>query len=263
MVRICTKKPKLHVLLNKLSEIDSIKWIRVLYAHPAHFYDELIDEVSQNEKICNYLDMPIQHINDHILKRMGRKTTRAQVATLIDKLRERVDNLVLRTSIIVGFPGETEKRFNELTDFIESTRFERLGVFKYSREEDTPAFSYHSQISKRIKKERYDRLMTMQQGIMFKNNERQVGNRVKVLIDAPFIQSTKSQEHKPNNRNQKQKNMWLSRSYADAPEVDSNIIVTSEKKIKTGTFKDVIITSTEDYNLIADIKECGCNKSCM
>ncbi len=248
------KKPKLHILLNKLSEIDSIKWIRVLYAHPAHFYDELIDEVCQNKKICNYLDMPIQHINDHILKRMGRKTSRSQIETLIEKLRKRIDDLVLRTSIIVGFPGETEKRFSELADFIKSTRFERLGVFMYSREEDTPAFSYNSQISKRLKDERFDTLMSIQQEVMFENNEQMVGRKVKVLIDSPFQHPNKDSEATHNDYNPNQKNMWLARSYADAPEVDANIIITSEKAIKTGTFKDVTITSREDYNLIGTVK---------
>ena len=247
------RKPKLHTLLNKLSKIDSIKWIRVLYAHPAHFYDELIDEIGQNEKICNYLDMPIQHINDHILKWMGRKTSRSQIEALIHKLRKRINDLVLRTSIIVGFPGETEKRFNELADFVESTRFERLGVFIYSREEETPAFSYKSQISKRVKNERYETLMSIQQGVMFENNKQQVGKRAMVLIDSPIHSHDKDSETRFHNSKGRQKAMWLGRSYADAPEVDSNIIVTSEKNIKTGTFKDVTITGTEDYNLIGSV----------
>ena len=169
-----------NIKLRKISEIKSVKWVRLLYTHPAHIYDELIDEISRNNKICNYIDLPIQHINDKILKTMGRSVNRLQISRLIDKLRTRIENLILRTSIIVGFPGETEKRFDELLDFVESIRFERLGVFVYSCEENTPASLYKSQIRKKLKDERYETLMSIQQGITFENNKKMIGKKVKV-----------------------------------------------------------------------------------
>ncbi|MGR3317772.1 MAG: 30S ribosomal protein S12 methylthiotransferase RimO [Candidatus Anammoxibacter sp.] len=261
------KKQSLHLLLRKISEIKSVKWIRLLYTHPAHIYDELIDEISQNNKICNYIDLPIQHINDKILKTMGRSANRLQISRLIDKLRSRIENLVLRTSIIVGFPGETEKRFDELVDFIESTRFERLGVFVYSREENTPASFYKNQISKRVKDERYEILMSVQQGIAFDNNQKMIGNKVKVLIDSETqlqnadlgfgIEDSKEIVNaKPKIRNPKSQipnQTWLGRYYADAPEVDSNVIVHSKHGIGIGTFKNVTINGTDNYDLVGVI----------
>ncbi|MGR3179533.1 MAG: 30S ribosomal protein S12 methylthiotransferase RimO [Candidatus Anammoxibacter sp.] len=231
------KKQSLHLLLRKISEIKSVKWIRLLYTHPAHIYDELIDEISQNNKICNYIDLPIQHINDKILKTMGRNANRLQISRLIDKLRSRIPNLVLRTSIIVGFPGETETRFNELVDFVESTRFERLGVFTYSREENTSSSLYKNQVSRKLKEERYETLMSIQQGITFENNKKMIGEKVKVLIDSEEI---------PNQT-------WLGRYYADAPEVDSNVIVHSKHRIGIGTFKNVTINGTDNYDLVGVI----------
>ncbi|MGR3218190.1 MAG: 30S ribosomal protein S12 methylthiotransferase RimO [Candidatus Anammoxibacter sp.] len=246
------KKQSLHLLLREISEIKSLKWVRLLYTHPAHIYDKLIDEISRNNKICNYIDMPIQHINDKILKTMGRSTKRLQIVRLIDKLRSRISNLVLRTSIIVGFPGETEKRFEELLDFIESTRFERLGVFTYSNEENTSAALYKSQVSRKLKEERYETLMSIQQGITFENNEKMVGEKVKVLIDSETqLQNAKSKI--PNSKSAIRNRVWLGRYYADAPEVDSNVIVESEQKISIGTFKNVTITGTDNYNLVGKI----------
>lgn len=232
------KGQMLHILLRRLSEIRSIKWIRLLYTHPAHFYDELIDEIARNNKICSYIDLPIQHINNKILEQMGRRVTRLQIERLIDKLRNRIPGLVLRTSVIVGFPGETEGQFAELIDFIDYARFERLGAFIYSREEDTPASSFKNQISKKIKKERYETAMSVQQKIIFGNNKKMIGKRLKVLIDG-----------------------WngghngLGRYYGDAPEVDGSIIVSARLKMRIGTFKDVTIQGMDGYNLIGSCEK--------
>lgn len=244
------QKQSLHLLLRKISGIRSIKWIRLMYTHPGRFYDELINEIACNKKICSYIDLPIQHINDEILKKMGRGVTRSQISRLIDKLRDRIPDLVLRTSIIAGFPGETEKQFDELADFIESTRFERLGVFVYSREENTPASSYKNQISKRLKNERYETLMAIQQKITFENNKKMIGKRERVLIDsANELQDSDLVSGIEEDR-EIQNKVWLGRYYADAPEVDSNVIITAKHNIRIGTFKDVIINGTDNYNLV-------------
>lgn len=272
------KKQMLHLLLQKISEIGKIKWIRLFYTHPGRFYDELIKVITDNSRICNYIDLPIQHINDEILKRMARHTTRLQIERLIDKLRHLIPDLVLRTSIIVGFPGETDTQFNELIDFINSTRFERLGAFIYSREEDTPASSFKNHISKRVKMERYATLMSVQQKITFKNNKKMVGKRLKVLIDSQgnspqkidmmeeikstsgsdiYAQADKSvfgsklpTPQSPILISSAPAQVWLGRYYGDGPDVDSNVIVISRSKLQTGTFKDVLIHGVSGYNLI-------------
>lgn len=255
------KKQSLHLLLKKISEIKPIKWIRLLYTHPAHIYNELIDEIARNDKICKYIDMPIQHINDDILKKMGRGTTHLQIARIIDKLRNQIPNLILRTSIIVGFPNETKKRFNELVSFVQSTRFERLGVFIYSREEDTPASLYKGQVSNRLKNERFETLMAIQQKITFENNEKMIGKKLKVLIDS-HAQSQNVNHESEIIQDEKirypvsniQYPAWLGRYYADAPEVDSNVIVTTKHNIKAGTFKEVIINGVDNYDLVGEIQ---------
>lgn len=245
------KKQKLGELLNRLSDLSGVKWIRLLYTHPAHFYDELINEIAQNSKICNYIDLPIQHINDEILKRMGRGVTTLEISTLIDKLRDRLPNLVLRTSIITGFPGETSKRFDELVNFVESVRFERLGVFTYSREDDTRAASFKGQISEKAKNERFELLMALQQRIAFENNEKMIGRKLKALVDELAIIEDDSGGDDFSVK--KGDDVWMCRSYGDAPEVDGNIVVVTSKKIRQGSFKDVTITGMDGYNLLGDI----------
>lgn len=244
------KEQKLHTLLKKISEIKSVKWIRLLYTHPGRIYNELIDEIALNKKICNYIDLPIQHINDEILKMMGRGTTRLHISRLIDNLRSRIPGLALRTSVIVGFPGETEKQFEELIDFIEVTCFQRLGAFAYSKEDSTPASSFKNSISKKVKNERYETLMAVQQRIMFENNEKMIGKKLKVLIDSCDVlgknkikEANKQQSAIPNHA-------WVGRCYADAPEVDGNVLVYTKRQIRPGTFKDVIVNGADGYNLI-------------
>lgn len=252
------KKQSLHILLNKLSAIKPIKWIRLLYAHPAHIYDELIDEISSNKKICNYLDLPIQHINNDILKKMGRNTTKEHITQLIENLRRNIPDIILRTSIIVGFPGETEKKFQELVEFVKSMEFDRLGTFVYSREDDTLAAKYNGHVSARIKNERFATLMSTQQEIVFKNNEKMVNKELNVLIDGnedlSNVDNTLVDEEVeetpllPQNNN-----IWFARSYADAPEVDNSVIIQSGKRLRPGTFKKVTIIDTDGYNLIGEL----------
>ncbi len=254
------KTRSLHILLKKISEIKDVKWIRLFYTHPQHIYDELIDEIANNDKICNYIDMPIQHINEAVLKKMGRSSTKEQISNLIDKLRSKIPDLVLRTSIIVGFPGETEKRFNELLDFVKSAKFEKLGAFVYSREEDTPAYKFNSKVSAKVKNDRFETLMSVQQEIVFKNNEEMVGKELDVLIEEcgdldsyNELLVDPAKIEKIIDRLPQKTKLWLGRFYGDAPEVDSNVIIVSKKKLKTGTFKKVIINHIDGYNLIGTI----------
>jgi len=200
---------RLPQLLSSLSQIPKLKWIRLLYTHPAHFSNELIDQIASNPKMCDYVDLPLQHISDEILTRMNRQVTRKKVEQLIFKLRDKIPDLTLRTSFIVGFPGEKKKHFEELLKFVEETRFDKLGAFPYSREEGTKAYSFGGQLSSKVKHERLDQLMLTQQRIVFEKNETKIGKTFTVLID------TKLEEDN---------GYFLSRSPAEAPEVDGVIL---------------------------------------
>ncbi len=231
------KEQRLHKLLQELSSIDSVHWIRLLYTHPAHFYPELIEEIVSNEKVCKYVDLPIQHVNDEILKKMGRKVTRAQIEHLIEELRSNIPGLFIRTSVIVGFPGETEKQFNELLRFIEDTAFERLGAFTYSKEEGTKAADMLRQSSKKTQERRLERVMSVQQNIAFKKNKQMIGKTLEVLIEERSKNGFKG---------------WFGRTCGDAPDVDSNVLVQGSN-IKPGNFYRVLITDTKDYDLIGHL----------
>lgn len=231
-------RQRLHELLEMLSEIDSIKWIRLLYAHPAHFYPELIKEIAGNDKVVKYIDLPIQHINDNMLKIMGRDVTRSQVEKLIQRLRGEIHGLILRTSVIVGFPGEGKRAFRELLAFLEEAAFERLGAFVYSEEEGTSAAAFRGRIPGPERRRRLSEVMTLQQEITFKNNACLVGQTIEVLVDAPREGGTG----------------WLARSYRDAPEVDSSVIV-SGSGLEPGEFRKVTVTHQEGYNLAANCAE--------
>lgn len=232
----------LHELLEMLSEIDSVRWIRLLYTHPAHFYPELTREIAGNEKVVKYVDMPVQHINDKMLGLMGRQITRSQVEELIQRLREEVSGLFLRTTVIVGFPGEGEREFNELLAFLEEATFERLGAFVYSREEGTPAAALRGRVPEPEKRRRLAEVMTLQQGITFRSNARLVGQTLEVLVDGPRENGQDGQG-------------WLARSYGDAPEVDGNVLVFGGSRLVPGEFKKVIVTHQEGYNLVANCVE--------
>jgi len=231
------KKPFLVRLLKKIiSETNNIKWIRLLYTYPNHIDDELIELIAENRKICKYLDLPIQHVNNRILKLMGRKITKERITSLIKKIRNRIPGIAIRTSFIVGFPSETEEEFQELLDFVGQTKFERLGVFMYSREEDTPAYNFNNQVPQRIKEERLHRLMTMQQVIAQETNSKYLNREIEVLID----------EKDP------KENLFLARTEADAPEVDGMVYVHSIDRLNPGDFVKVKIKDTYEYDLVAD-----------
>ncbi len=225
-------------LLEELARLNCIPWIRLLYTHPAHFTDRLIEVISAYPGICKYIDLPIQHINDKILKRMGRGIGKKEILNLITKLRKKIPGLVLRTTLIVGFPGESEKQFKELLDVMNEVKFERLGVFIYSREEGTPAGSFSGQISKAAKKERFDRAMSLQQDISSGINQRLLGKKMEVLVD-------EIDAGEPG--------LVIGRSYSDAPEVDGQIFVkTRRKDIKPGDFLQVKIDDAREYDLVGE-----------
>ncbi len=229
-------KQQLHILLEKLSRLKGIEWIRILYTHPRHFYPELIHVISQSDTICKYIDLPIQHIHDTILKVMGRGVTRARIESLIEDLRSHIPKLFLRTSLIVGFPGETEEHFAELLGFVNSAKFERLGAFPYSREEGTPAASFRKQIPKEVKEQRLKEIMLAQQKIALKKHKNLVGNTISVMVD------------EKSNKN----GAWLGRTYGDAPDVDSKVII-RENHLKPGDIKNMIITGTAGYDLVGTV----------
>lgn len=210
---------------------NSVRWIRILYTHPAHYSDELISTLRDEEKICKYLDLPIQHISDKILKKMNRRVTRKDIVSLIKKLKANIPGLVLRTSIIAGFPGETEKDFKELLGFLRNTRFERLGAFIYSREEGTRASRFENQVPEKIKKERFDELMKLQQKISADINRSFIGRTVDVLIDEKLSA-----------------NEFMGRTRWDAPEIDG-VVYVSGKNIKIGEICKVKIKDTLEYDL--------------
>ena len=232
---------KLAELLKKLSllELNNLKWIRLLYTHPAHYNDELIEVIANYPKICSYLDLPLQHISDKILKRMNRPVKKSYVISLINKLRDRIPNLTLRTTLIVGFPGETDKDFEELLSFVKEFRFERLGGFVFSREEGTPAYDFPKQIPARIKKERLKELMLTQQSISKEINSSYIGKEIEVLIDE--IKSGKEK-------------ITIGRTKGDAPGIDGKVIISGDK-VKVGKFIKVKVIEASEYDLVGEIKK--------
>jgi len=232
---------KLAELLKKLSllELNNLKWIRLLYTHPAHYNDELIEVIASYPKICSYLDLPLQHISDKILKRMNRPIKKSNVISLINKLRDRISNLTLRTTFIVGFPGETDQDFEELLDFVKEFRFERLGAFIFSREEGTPAYDFPQQISMRIKKERLKKLMLTQQSISKEINNAYIGKEIDVLVD----------EIKPG-----KPKIAIGRTKGDAPEIDGKVVIRGDKT-QVGKFIKVKVTEASEYDLAGVIRK--------
>ena len=225
----------LAALLKKASRIMKSRWIRLLYTHPAHYNQPLIDVIKNGSSICKYLDLPIQHINDRILKRMNRAVTKKKIITLIEKLREDIPGVAIRTSIIVGFPGEGDKEFGELERFLKEIKFDRLGAFIYSREEGTPAFGFRDQVPDKEKRRRFKRIMEVQKNISSENNKSYLGRPVKALIDEKDLSRP---------------NQYLARTEHDAPDVDGLVYVTSKKALKAGDFVNVKIEGVLEYDLV-------------
>ena len=230
-------KKNISQLVNKLSEVSGIEWIRLMYAYPSRFPDDLIDEIKSNEKVCNYIDIPLQHISDKILKSMRRGISGNQTRKLITKLRERIPDLVLRTTFIVGYPGETDKEFQELCDFVEEFKFEKMGTFTYSREENTESYSLGDPVPISIKNERQNRLMEIQREISAEKNRELVGKELKVLVEAL------------------EGDFYVGRTYRDAPEVDGEMLISADNgRISLGNFYNASVYDSNEYDLIAKIK---------
>lgn len=230
-------KKSLHILLKKLAEISGIQWIRILYCYPEEIYDELVDVIAEENKICKYLDIPIQSASDNILKKMGRRTTNSQLREIIHKLRAQIPEIVLRTTLITGFPGETEDDHQQTMDFVEEIQFERLGVFTYSPEENTPAATMEHQIDEEIKERRRNEIMELQQDIIFDNAEKYIGKTFIAMIEGRISGE----------------NAYMGRTYMDTPGVDSNIFIMTDEEIMTGDFVKVKVTGYNDYDLIGEI----------
>lgn len=227
-------------LAREISKIEGIEWIRILYCYPEEITDELIDEIASNDKICKYLDIPIQHISNDILKLMGRRGRKDEIINNINKLREKVKDMVIRTSIIVGFPGETESNFEELKEFIREMKLDNLGVFRYSQEEGTPAAIMENQIDEDVKKIREEELMLLQQKISKEVNNNKVGRVYKVLVEG------------------KKENLWYGRSYEMAPEIDGLVYFQSEKALEKGAVASIKIIESFEYDLMGVV----CDESC-
>ena len=230
-------KKMLPELLHKLAEIPGIYWIRIQYCYPEEITDELIETIRTEEKVCNYLDIPIQHASDRILKRMGRRTNKEELMERIGKLRQEIPDIAIRTTLISGFPGETESDHEELMDFVNEMEFERLGVFAYSAEEDTPAFSYPDQVPEEVKEERRDEIMELQQDIAFEHCENMVGRVLTVLIEGKVVDEP----------------AYVGRTYMDAPNVDGLIFVNGDVELMSGDFVRVKVTGAAEYDLIGEV----------
>ena len=229
-------KKMLPELLHRLCRIEDLKWIRLLYCYPEEITPELLTVMRDEKKICHYLDLPIQHSEDHILRRMGRKTSRADLEEKIRMIRAYLPDAALRTTLITGFPGETEEEHEALKEFISGIRFDRLGVFPYSQEEDTPAAAFPDQIPEEIKQERYDELMSLQQEIAFEKAREMAGSCVQVIIEGYIPED----------------GVYVGRTYRDAPNVDGYVFVSYAGSLMSGDVVDVMITSAQGYDLIGE-----------
>ena len=232
-------KKTLHLLMKELCKIKGIRWIRVLYCYPEEIYDELIQVMKEEKKICHYLDRPIQHASDRILKRMGRRTTRAQLTATIEKLRKEIPDIVLRTTLITGFPGETEADHQEVMEFVDEMEFDRLGAFTYSPEEGTPAETMEGQIPEEVKEERRDEIMELQQEISLEKGNDRIGQELLVMIEGKVSGES----------------AYIARTYGDAPKVDGYIFVQTGELLMTGDFAKVRVTGALEYDLIGELAD--------
>lgn len=227
----------LHVLLRRLCEVKGIRWIRILYCYPEEIDENLIRVMKEEPKICHYLDLPIQHANDEILKRMGRRTSKKQLIDIIEKLRQEIPDITLRTTLITGFPGETKEQHEEVMEFVDEMEFDRLGVFTYSPEEDTPAASMPDQIPEEVKVDRQAEIMELQQDIVFDQAEDMIGREVLVMIEGKVADE----------------NAYVGRTYKDAPNVDGLIFINTDEELMTGDFAKVKVTGALEYDLIGEL----------
>ena len=229
-------KPRLAELLNELCKIDGIKWIRFLYAYPETITDELIDVVKNNDKICNYFDIPIQHISNKVLKRMNRKSDGESIRKVVAKIRKEIPNVIIRTTVMVGFPGETNEDFDELYEFIKKAKFDRLGAFSYSKEDGTPAARIKEQIHPMTKKSRYNKIMALQQKVYEEISQKYIGRELEVLLEERSFDGK----------------YYIARSYMDVPDIDGVIFVNCNEENLEGQFVKVKVLKTQDYDLIAE-----------
>ena len=227
----------LHKLLRELCKVDGIRWIRILYCYPEEIDDNLIQVMKEEKKLCHYLDLPIQHANDEILKRMGRRTSKAQLEEIIGKLKREIPDITLRTTLITGFPGETEEQHEELKAFVDEMEFDRLGVFTYSPEEDTPAAEMPDQIPEEVKEDRQAEIMELQQEIAFAQAEDMIGEEVLVMIEGKVADE----------------NAYVGRTYKDAPGVDGLIFINTDEELMSGDIARVKVTGAVEYDLIGEL----------
>ena len=229
----------LHLLLEALCKISGIRWIRILYCYPEEIYDELIETMKREPKVCHYLDLPIQHASDAVLKRMGRRTTKEDLIAIVTKLRQEIPDIILRTTLITGFPGETKEQHEEMMDFIDEMEFDRLGVFTYSQEEDTPAASMPDQIDEETKLDWQEELMELQQEIAFDKAQDMVGRIVTAMVEGKVADE----------------NAYVARTYGDAPNVDGLLFINTDEVLMSGDFVRARITGAAEYDLIGEIAD--------
>ncbi len=227
---------KLHEVVQKVSELEGVEWIRIHYLYPEDIYDELINEFKHNDKLLKYFDIPLQHIDDRILKKMNRNTNEKQITDLIKKIRREVPGAVIRTSLITGFPGETQEEHEKLMQFLNEYKLDRVGIFKYSREEDTPSYKLPDQIDEEIKEQRHNELMELQQGISYENNLAKIGGVYDVLIEEKDAE-----------------NIWVGRTYMDSIDIDGCVYVTSDKDLELGSIYKVKINDALEYDMMGDV----------
>jgi ribosomal protein S12 methylthiotransferase len=227
----------LHLLLDELNKIPGLFWIRIMYCYPEEIYEELIDSMIRNKKVCHYLDMPIQHCNDTILKRMGRKTTKEELIQRINHLREKIPDITLRTTLICGFPGETEEMHEELMQFVNDMGFDRLGAFTYSPEEGTPAAEFDDQVEEEQKADWQADVMELQEEIIFDKNDTMCGKELYAFIEGRVADE----------------NAFIGRTYRDAPNVDGYIFINTEEELVTGNIAKVRVTGAYEYDLIGEL----------
>lgn len=244
-------KKALPELLHKFSEIDGIEWIRLLYCYPEEITDEIIEAIKTEKKVCHYIDMPIQHSSDNVLKKMGRRTDRAEIVNKITKLRKEIPDIVIRTTLITGFPGATEKDFIDLYNFVNEMEFDRLGVFAYSAEEGTPAERMEGQIPEEVKDRRRDEIMELQQEISFEKGKKKIGKVFEVIVEGSVQRDSVGGEAFESIReaNDDGKTVYVGRSYMDAPDVDGSVFFESEYEIMSGELVDVEIIASDEYDL--------------